>query len=88
MAKYRQFRQEDSAGLDKTSYKITVRQLESMVRLSEALAKLYCEKQVRMKKMIFFVVRTIDFAPPFSFLGRDSPCGGGCHVVENVNCHH
>ncbi|KAJ3225759.1 MCM DNA helicase complex subunit mcm6 [Clydaea vesicula] len=38
--KYRQFRQEDGAGIDKTSYRITVRQLESMIRLSEAVAKL------------------------------------------------
>lgn len=39
-SRYIHFRQQDGAGIDKTSYRITVRQLESMIRLSEAIAKL------------------------------------------------
>jgi DNA replication licensing factor MCM6 len=43
---YREIRQSDSTGINKSSYRITVRQLESMIRLSEALAKLYCSPVV------------------------------------------
>ncbi|KAI8352356.1 MCM2/3/5 family-domain-containing protein [Mortierella sp. GBAus27b] len=40
--KYRDLRQMDSQGGGKSSYRITVRQLESMIRLSEALARVHC----------------------------------------------
>jgi len=40
--KYRELRQQDSQGSGKNSYRITVRQLESMIRLSEALARVHC----------------------------------------------
>ncbi|KAG0364650.1 MCM DNA helicase complex subunit mcm6 [Gamsiella multidivaricata] len=40
--KYRDLRQMDSQGSGKSSYRITVRQLESMIRLSEALARVHC----------------------------------------------
>jgi DNA replication licensing factor MCM6 len=45
--RYQFFRREDSVGVDKSAYRITVRQLESMVRLAEALAKLHLVKEVR-----------------------------------------
>ena len=47
---YRDLRQGDSQGFGRNSYRITVRQLESMVRLSEAIAKVNCREEV--KKMI------------------------------------
>nr|WCZ58671.1 DNA replication licensing factor MCM6 [Seculamonas ecuadoriensis] len=44
---YRKLRQNDVAGGGRSSYRITVRQLESMIRLSEALARLHGETEVR-----------------------------------------
>eukprot|EP01147_Barroeca_monosierra_P008323 gene8323-869_t len=44
---YQRLRQGDSSGLNKSSTRITVRQLESMIRLSEALARLHCDEKVR-----------------------------------------
>ncbi|CEH16397.1 dna unwinding-related protein [Ceraceosorus bombacis] len=43
--KYRQLRQDD-AGAGKNSYRITVRQLESMIRLSEAIARAHCRQEI------------------------------------------
>ncbi len=43
---YRKLRQNDMTGSAKTAYRITVRQLESMVRLSEAIARLHLEDEV------------------------------------------
>lgn len=44
--KYKQLRAGDATGSG-SSYRITVRQLESLIRLSEALARLHCDDQVR-----------------------------------------
>ncbi|PKI83525.1 DNA helicase [Malassezia vespertilionis] len=45
--KYLQLRQDDSGGtVGRNSYRITVRQLESMVRLSEAIARANCRADV------------------------------------------
>eukprot|EP00937_MAST-01D_sp_MAST-1D-sp2_P004520 g4520.t1 len=44
---YRKLRTNDTAGHGKSSYRITVRQLESMVRLSEALARLHLSDEVQ-----------------------------------------
>ena len=43
---YRKLRQGDSLGKSRSAYRITVRQLESMMRLSEALARLYCSDEI------------------------------------------
>lgn len=45
--KYRLLRQDDSTGFGKNSYRITVRQLESLIRLSEAIARANCTAEVR-----------------------------------------
>lgn len=46
---YGHLRQRDTGMTGKGSWRITVRQLESMVRLSEALAKLECLNEVQVK---------------------------------------
>ncbi|KAI8928036.1 MCM2/3/5 family-domain-containing protein [Entophlyctis helioformis] len=52
VTQYRNLRQADATGVSRSSYRITVRQLESMIRLSEALAKLHCEDDVLMSHVI------------------------------------
>lgn len=44
---YKKLRQADATGGGRTSYRITVRQLESLIRLSEALARLHLDDYVR-----------------------------------------
>ena len=44
---YRRLRQRDCSGGSKSSWRITVRQLESMIRLSEAMARMHCQDEVR-----------------------------------------
>lgn len=44
---YRRLRQGDTLGRSRAAYRITVRQLESMIRLSEALARLHCDTEIQ-----------------------------------------
>ncbi|AMD22183.1 HGL157Cp [Eremothecium sinecaudum] len=44
--KYKQLRKNDVQGYSKSSYRITVRQLESMIRLSEAIARANCVDEI------------------------------------------
>lgn len=44
---YKRLRQADATGGARSSYRITVRQLESLIRLSEALARLHLDEYVR-----------------------------------------
>ena len=44
---YKNLRQGDTLGRSRTAHRITVRQLESMTQLSEALARLHCDDEVR-----------------------------------------
>ncbi|AAS53917.1 AFR546Wp [Eremothecium gossypii ATCC 10895] len=44
--KYKELRKNDIQGYSKSSYRITVRQLESMIRLSEAIARANCVDEI------------------------------------------
>ena len=44
---YKAIRQREKASSDKTAYKVTVRQLESLVRLSEAIARAHCDVEIK-----------------------------------------
>ncbi|TVY25480.1 DNA replication licensing factor [Lachnellula hyalina] len=47
VAKYKELRSDDAqGGIGRNSYRITVRQLESMIRLSEAIAKANCVEEI------------------------------------------
>jgi DNA replication licensing factor MCM6 len=43
---YKELRNEDAAPGTQSAYRITVRQLEALVRLSEAMARVYCEHEI------------------------------------------
>ncbi|KAF7562777.1 hypothetical protein G7046_g1353 [Stylonectria norvegica] len=51
--KYKDLRADDAqGGVGKNSYRITVRQLESMIRLSEAIAKVNCVEEISTEMVI------------------------------------
>ncbi|ESO87684.1 hypothetical protein LOTGIDRAFT_206985 [Lottia gigantea] len=46
---YKRLRQRDGTGAAKSAWRITVRQLESMIRLSESMARMHCQDEVQPK---------------------------------------
>ncbi|EDQ89507.1 uncharacterized protein MONBRDRAFT_25214 [Monosiga brevicollis MX1] len=44
---YRKLRQNDATGINQSSYRITVRQLESLIRLAEGRARLQCDEEIK-----------------------------------------
>lgn len=51
--KYKDLRADDAqGGVGKNSYRITVRQLESMIRLSEAIAKVNCTEEISPEMVV------------------------------------
>uniref|UniRef100_H2YTY5 DNA replication licensing factor MCM6 n=1 Tax=Ciona savignyi TaxID=51511 RepID=H2YTY5_CIOSA len=46
---YQRMRERDSSGVARSSWRITVRQLESLIRLSEAMTRLHCLEEVLPK---------------------------------------
>ena len=46
VTRYKELRSDDAQGLGRSSYRITVRQLESMIRLAEAIARANCTEEI------------------------------------------
>ncbi|XP_064396628.1 DNA replication licensing factor MCM6-like [Halichondria panicea] len=46
---YKKLRQRDCSGMARSSWRITVRQLESLIRLAEAMARIHCSDEVQPK---------------------------------------
>lgn len=44
---YKELRSDDAAPGTQSAYRITVRQLEALVRLSEAMARVYCQDVIK-----------------------------------------
>ena len=65
--KYRILRQDDASGVGRNSYRITVRQLESMIRLSEAIARANCTAEVWIPFQLLM-------APMLNFTVIDHTC--------------
>ena len=57
---YRELRMKDMGGAQQ-AYRITVRQLESMIRLSEGLARLHLDDEVRPEYVLYILVCLQDY---------------------------
>lgn len=73
---YIQLRERDTQSTNKYASRITVRQLESMVRLSEAMAKMECSDEVGIFSWKWSFQKKIVFMLDL-FVGVDETCNGG-----------
>ena len=60
MNHYTKLRENDVGAQGQTAYRMTVRQLESMIRLSEALARLHCDDEVWQYRRVRVLTRNLD----------------------------
>jgi len=95
---YKHLRQRDATGSARSAWRITVRQLESMIRLSEGMARMHCLDEVQPKhvkeafrllnKSIIRVeqpdVHLDDDADPEAMDAEDAPATNGEAEPENA----
>lgn len=89
---YCQLRQRDGQGAGKSTWRITVRQLESLIRLSEAMAKMDCSDEVQ-ERHVTEAYRLINQSiirverPDINLDNEDEPMDldGDGHTEENVD---
>lgn len=68
MEQYKRLRQRDGSGsVSKSAWRITVRQLESMIRLSEAMARMHCCDEVTRADSLEISSGNVP-PPPFFFV--------------------
>lgn len=58
---YKRLRQRDGTGAAKSAWRITVRQLESMIRLSEAMARMHCQDEVSCVQVHIYLCANLTF---------------------------
>uniref|UniRef100_A0A672M3E2 DNA replication licensing factor MCM6 n=1 Tax=Sinocyclocheilus grahami TaxID=75366 RepID=A0A672M3E2_SINGR len=80
---YKRLRQRDGSGVTKSAWRITVRQLESLIRLSESMARMHCCDEVCMKKR---ETRDLD-KRVLESKRHDAPNGVNGDVNGEVNGH-
>jgi len=82
---YKRLRAEDATPGAASAYRITVRQLEALIRLSEAMARVYASKTIEAGH-----VREVGLA---GFLGQMGNCGfhtwatQGCLISSGMHVH-
>ena len=76
-------RQDDASGVGKNSYRITVRQLESMIRLSEAIARANCTNKVHLRRLLSLALIGTKLKRPTT--GRSSQPSSAKHMHFFVN---
>lgn len=87
---YVALRRGDTAPGSRVAYRMTVRQLEALIRLSEAIARCYMETQVL--KLFGYLSICIDIVTHFRvrlhglcFVGTTTSCSFGSEIAKNIH---
>ena len=78
---YKKLRTEDAAPGSSTAYRITVRQLEALVRLSEAIARSACNPQILPEYVQEVTAKPMPLAAIQKSLSPCAGCGAGSDMT-------